>query len=113
MIEKYHYFSTASIGLVPNPVIEVLKDYLIKLSLGGTLCYWDLLTGFSAFPTQIPAASLPIGYETLVPGFTVLDFAAWANQANLTYLNVFDGVFDVLLYNNLLQPYTLWGIPPF
>ncbi len=39
MIEKYHYFSTASIGLVPNPVIEILKDYLIRLSLGGTLSF--------------------------------------------------------------------------
>ncbi|MHA2226695.1 MAG: aminotransferase class V-fold PLP-dependent enzyme [Candidatus Hodarchaeales archaeon] len=34
--KKYHYFSTASIGLVPNPVIESLKEYLFILSQGGT-----------------------------------------------------------------------------
>ena len=37
--ERFNYLSTASIGLVPNPVIEILKEYLINLSQGGTAAF--------------------------------------------------------------------------
>jgi len=37
--EQFNYLSTASIGLVPNPVIEILKEYLITLSQGGTASF--------------------------------------------------------------------------
>lgn len=37
--EQFNYLSTASIGLVPNPVIEILKDHLITLSQGGTASF--------------------------------------------------------------------------
>lgn len=87
--------------------------YNAPLSLGGGLCIWDLLTGFSTFPPQIPTAVLPLGYETIIPSFGVLDFSTWANQANLTYLSITNGILDALTYNNLLQPYALWGVPPF
>ncbi len=36
-IEKVNYLSTASIGLVPNPVIERTKDFFIEMAEGGTL----------------------------------------------------------------------------
>lgn len=37
--EQFNYLSTASIGLVPNPVIEILKEHLITLSQGGTASF--------------------------------------------------------------------------
>lgn len=37
--EQFNYLSTASIGLVPNPVIEILKEHLITLSQGGTTSF--------------------------------------------------------------------------
>ncbi len=37
--KQFNYLSTASIGLVPNPVIEILKDHLITLSQGGTASF--------------------------------------------------------------------------
>ncbi|UCG89866.1 MAG: aminotransferase class V-fold PLP-dependent enzyme [Candidatus Heimdallarchaeota archaeon] len=36
-INQVNYLSTASIGLVPNPVIERTKDFFIDMARGGTL----------------------------------------------------------------------------
>ena len=38
-LKRYNYLSTASIGLVPNPVIEILKEHIITLSEGGTAAF--------------------------------------------------------------------------
>ncbi|MFX1284638.1 MAG: aminotransferase class V-fold PLP-dependent enzyme [Promethearchaeota archaeon] len=36
-IEEVNYLSTASIGLVPNPVIEKTNDFFVEMARGGTL----------------------------------------------------------------------------
>ena len=37
VIDKVNYLNTASIGLVPNTVIETAQDFFIELSRCGTL----------------------------------------------------------------------------
>lgn len=37
--KRFNYLSTASIGLVPNPVIDIIKDHFTTLSHGGTASF--------------------------------------------------------------------------
>ena len=37
LLSKVNYLSTASIGLIPIPVIETVKDFIYELAQGGTL----------------------------------------------------------------------------
>ncbi|MGA1826176.1 MAG: hypothetical protein ACMUIP_16090 [bacterium] len=87
--------------------------------LGGSLYYFDILTGFNTFPPpdHIPpglpifANPLPLGYEWLVPNFEHFDLLTAV--ANNTYISAFGATPGALSYFDLLPAEVLWGTPPF
>ena len=116
--------STTQLPVMPAFVWDIEQTtpwflYNAPAILGGSLYYFDILTGFNTFPPPdhllagggIFANPLPLGYEFLVPDFEHFDlFGLVANNA---YISAFGPYLDPLAYFNLLTPETLWGTPPF
>lgn len=87
--------------------------------LGGSLYYFDPLTGFNTFPPPdhilpggiIVPNTLPLGYEFLIPPFKNVDLLTLI--ANNAYVAAFGSYVGATPYLSLLTPEVLWGVPPF
>lgn len=116
--------SSTVLPVTPSFIWDVEDDhpwflYNAPPILGGSLYFFDPLTGFNTFPPPdhllpgggIFANPLPLGYEYLIPPFEHVDLLTLI--ANNAYTAAFGSYVGAIPYLNLTTPEALWGVPPF
>lgn len=110
-------YSTTQLPVQPSWVWNPSLNYPYFLynapaSLGGSVYYFDALTGFAPW-SNMSILTPPATYYFSIPPFSSLQFSGYNTDANLGYATATSGIVDAISYTSLLTGSTLWGTPPF